>query len=172
MCRLNNWHYAEANISTPLNKSLICLTKLFFVSKDMRLCLSKYMLFFSLVNRLWMCRNGRSGVMFINVECCPATVASEWRVWCPWCCQTTSLTRWSPWQPVYPSASLTRRSRPGSTNISQWVCFSSDLPVFAMYIYIMSSKGENVHNYLSWYWKQCQAFSFMASCISSLDYWF
>ena len=37
-----NWHYAESTITTPLDQWLICLTKYSFVSKDMRLCLSKY----------------------------------------------------------------------------------------------------------------------------------
>jgi len=39
-----NWHYAEATITTPSDKWLICLTKKSFVSKDMRLCLSQYTL--------------------------------------------------------------------------------------------------------------------------------
>jgi len=64
-CILNNWHYAEATTITPLDKWLIGLTNKSFVSKDMRLCLSKSTLIFSLVNGLWIFRSWRSGVMFI-----------------------------------------------------------------------------------------------------------
>ena len=45
-----------------LDKWLICLTKKYFVSKDMRLCLSKYTLILSLVNGLWFFLNKRSGL--------------------------------------------------------------------------------------------------------------
>jgi len=60
---MTNWHYARATITTPLDKWLICLTKYSLVYKDMRLCLSKYTLILSLVNRLWIFRNRRSGVI-------------------------------------------------------------------------------------------------------------
>jgi len=60
---LYNWHYAEATINTPLDKWLICLTKYFFVSNDMRLCLSKDTLILSLVNGLWIFRMDRSATV-------------------------------------------------------------------------------------------------------------
>jgi len=60
-----NRHYAEATITTPLDKCLICLTTLYFVSNDMRLWLSKYTLILSLVNKFWIFRKRRSGEMFI-----------------------------------------------------------------------------------------------------------
>ena len=61
-CFLLNLHYAKDSITTPLDKWLMCLNLLSFVPKDMRLCLSKYTLIFSLVNGLCIFRNG---VMFI-----------------------------------------------------------------------------------------------------------
>jgi len=49
---LCNWHYSESTITTSLDKWIICLTVQSFVSKDMRLCLSKYTLILPLVNGL------------------------------------------------------------------------------------------------------------------------
>jgi len=53
--QLTNWHYADATITTPLDKWLICLTKLSFVFMNMWLCLSKY------IYAICLLVNGRAG---------------------------------------------------------------------------------------------------------------